>query len=321
MLFSSCSEKKKKSMAGDDEVTVEDFIEFYPEINLPFKYSDTSFPKKENDSLLIAESIFYKFTPDSTINAFFGKSKPKFYSVGRCHNGGEETYLITRGVTKDKKMLLLSAFDKDKKFIAKLPIIRVDKTTTLSSVVVAIDAKFNISKNITKRLPRDITIQGNDVYILNNSSKQFMLVMTDSLGEASGELINPIDTLPKTQKYAGDYGDGKMNLISFRDGQREGRMLVFVHLRNEKDGCEGELKGEVDFISPTTAEYRQGGDPCILRFVFGTTGVKIQEVEGCGSRLGTLQCTFNGNYPKQKPQKPQAPTPQKETARPKGRAK
>lgn len=305
-------------MSGTDEVTAEDFIEFYPEIKLPFAFSDTSFRQNDTDSSLISQHIFNNFIPDSTVNSFFDQnSKPEFYSLGRFNNGEEETYLITKGITKDKKLLLLSAYDKEKKFIANMPLIRSDNKTSSSTTFVTIDSKFNITKNRSKKMRGDIVIQGNDVYILNAASKKFMLVMTDSLGEASGELINPIDTLPRASKYAGDYGDGKQNLISFRDGQREGRMHLFVHLNNEKEGCSGEIKGEVTLINPTTAEYRQGGDPCVLRFVFNKTGVSIQEVEGCGSRLGALQCTFNGSYPKHKVVKPGSETGKKAIPPPK----
>ena len=194
---------------------------------------------------------------------------------------------------------MISAFDKERKFIAQLPVLKIEKNT-LAGNSVSIDPKFNISKRNIKNLQDKGVVQGHDVYILNNTSRTFMLVMTDSLGEAAGELVNPIDTLPRLMKYAGDYGNGKENLISFRDGQREGRMHMFVYLKNQKKGCEGELKGEVTFTTPTIAEYRQGGDPCVLQFIFNNSGVKIQEVEGCGSRLGTLECSFNGSYPKRK---------------------
>ena len=287
-------------MAAGDEVTAPDFIEFYPELALPFTYSDSSFPAKENDSLIISPDIFYKFTPDSIVsNIFDSLDKPAFYSLGRFNNGPEETYLLTRGVSKNTRVLFISAYDKEQKFIAGIPIIRVNKGVS-SAASVTIDPKFNISKNVVRRLPGGITVQGHDVYVLNNAARNFMLVMTDSLGQASGPLINPIDTLPRTNKYAGDYGDGKRNLISFRDANREGRMQLFLNLENKDKGCAGEIKGEVTFTSPTTAEYRQGGDPCVLSFEFSGKNVKIAEVEGCGSRLGTLECTFKGTYLKHK---------------------
>ncbi len=301
ILFYACGDdKKKKNMDASEDVSVEDFIDFYPVLKLPFSYSDTSFPAKENGSLVIAGGIFEKFTQDSAVaRLFIANAKPKYYAVGRFQNGEEETYLITKALANDRKILLLSAYDKNKNYIAQLPLIRVDRNLK-SSVSITIDPKFNIKKDITKSLPGEILVQGHDVFILNNSSKKFMLIMTDSLGEASGELVNPIDTLPKTQKYTGDYGDGKLKLISLRDGQRQGRMHVFISLKNNQDACEGEIKGEINFISPTTAEYRQGGDPCILRFDFTNNAVKMTEVEGCGSRLGNLECSFNGTYSKRK---------------------
>lgn len=300
LFLFACGGKKKKNMSGEDEVTVQDFIEFYPELSLPFRYADTSFPKKEDDSLLISQSVFYRFTPDSALSGdFAGSEAAKFYPIGRFQNGTEETYLLTRGVLKDNKIMLITAYDKEQKFIAGIPIIKVGKNSA-SGVSVGIDPKFNIGKNVVKTLPGGITVEGHDVYVLNNAAGKFMLVMTDSLGEASGPLINPIDTLPRTNKYAGDYGDGKRNLISFRDDKREGRMQMFVNLENDRKGCEGEIKGEVNFTSATQAEYRQDGDPCILLFTFSDKNVKVQEVEGCGSRLGTLECSFNGTYPKRK---------------------
>lgn len=302
VLF-SCGGDEGKNPSDGDGVTIDEFINSYPEVKLPLTYSDTSLSKKNSDSA-IARDVFYRFVEDSVFAAFFGKGGgERLYSVGRFHNGEEETYLITKAIAKDKSALLVSAFDKTKKIIATLPVIRKDKSTASSSVQVSFDPKFNINKSITRKMQDGQIVQGHDVFILNGSSKKFMLIMTDSLGEASGELLNPIDTLPKNQKFTGDYGDGKLNLISFRDGQREGRLHFFISLKNDKAGCEGELKGEVNFVSPTTAEYRQGGDPCILQFVFSNSNVKVQEVEGCGSRLGTLECTFNGVYPKHKPAK------------------
>ena len=47
------------------------------------------------------------------------------------------------------------------------------------------------------------------------------------------------------------------------------------------------------------AEYRQGGDPCILQFRFSSTSVTVKELEACGSRRG-LRCTFDGTYPRKK---------------------
>lgn len=301
--FVACGGKKKKKMTGDDVVNVEEFMEAYPALSLPFTYGDTSFPARENDSLRIAPEVLHQFIPDSvTQKAFGAASHPGYYPVGAIEAGNGERYLLTRGVDKERKVLLITAHDKNKQFVAGLPVIRLTRNTDVS-ISVTIDSRLNISKDLTKTLPNGIEISGHDIFVLNKAAKNFSLIMTDSLGEGFTELINPIDTLARKQKYSGDYGNGKMNLVSIRDGQREGRVHFFIHLEKNDKECVGELKGDAVFTSANVAEYRQGGDPCVLRFIFDKNSVSLEEVEGCGSRLGALQCSFNGKYPRKKEKK------------------
>jgi hypothetical protein len=104
--------------------------------------------------------------------------------------------------------------------------------------------------------------------------------------------------LRKTHRFAGDYGKGKRNIISIRDGRAPNQLMAFVHLENQ-DGCSGELKGELLMTSATTAIYRQGGDPCVLQFRFSGNTIELQEEEGCGNHRG-LDCAFTGTFPKKK---------------------
>lgn len=303
LLAMACGGKKKKSMAGGDEVNMDEFMEVYPKLTLPFTYGDSSFPDKENDSDLIAPQVFHQFVPDSLTTAVFGVNvKPRYYPVGTIDAGSGDFYLLSRGITNAQKILLITAYDQKKKFIAGLPVIKLTRNTDIA-VTMTIDPRFNINKNATQKLSNGIEITGNDVYVLNKAAGKFMLIMTDSLGDGTTELINPIDTLPRKEKYSGDYGTGKTELISIRDGQREGRFRFFIHLEEKDQQCKGELKGEAVFNSPTTAVYRQGGDPCVLKFIFEKNNVSLQEVEGCGSRLGALQCSFNGVYSRKKEKK------------------
>ncbi|MGZ8551461.1 MAG: hypothetical protein ACXWV2_12395 [Chitinophagaceae bacterium] len=94
-----------------------------------------------------------------------------------------------------------------------------------------------------------------------------------------------------------------MNLVSFRDGRRNDRLSFFIHFEKNNGECTGELKGEAIIKSPTLAEYREGGDPCILQFRFTSSSVVVKELEGCGSRRG-LRCSFDGTYPRKKDAKP-----------------
>lgn len=304
VIITACGSKKKKSMAGDEEVSFADFIDAYTALQLPFTFKDSSFPKNENDSLLISSDVFYRFVADTAIKKVFGlKAKPKFYTVGRFSDEND-TYLLTKAITSDKKSLFVTAFNKEEKYIASAAFITVSKSLSTAQQLI-IDKKFNFSKEVSKKNADGSFTKGHDAYILNSAAKTFMLVMTDSMGEGIVELVNPIDTLPRLQKYSADYGDGRDNLISIRDGQRSGKLLFFIHLDKNGGDCTGELKGEAVLIAPDTAEYRQGGDPCVLQFAFSNNAVRLKEVEGCGSRLGALQCSFDGSYTKRKYKKPE----------------
>ena len=167
---------------------------------------------------------------------------------------------------------------------------------------VTLDRRYSITRTMLRKNPDGSMSEGKDVYVLNNEAKNFMLIMTDALEDKPAELINPIDTLPRKHKFSADYGTGKMNLVSIRDGRKNDRISFFVHFEKNNRECTGELKGEAMIRSSGTAEYREAGDPCILKFIFTGGSVTLKE-EGCGSRRG-LQCLFDGSFPKKKIIKP-----------------
>ncbi len=131
----------------------------------------------------------------------------------------------------------------------------------------------------------ETTSQGQEVWDLDKGATSFALVMTDALDEKISELINPIDSFSRKQKYTGDYGSGKMNLVSIRDGRRANHIDFFIHFEKDGGACSGELKGEAILKGPATAEYRVAGDPCVLTFTFSNSAVTLKE-EGCGARRG-----------------------------------
>ncbi|MFT3903131.1 MAG: hypothetical protein QM727_08150 [Niabella sp.] len=301
-LIMGCGAKKKKAMTGEDQVAAQEFVDFYPEATLPFAYTDSSLQQKANDSLLIAPSVFNQFVPDSLQKKIFGgKNGLKFYALARFANKANETYLLTRVEGGKKRALFVNVFDKELKYIAGVPILKTSNNTKGSQQTATLDNLFNLGRLVTQKKADGSMISGQDVYVLNTAAKQFLLVMTDSLGDGAAELINPIDTLPVTHKFAGDYKKGEMNLISIRDGEhRNDKVRFFIHIEDDDNDCQGELKGEALFIKPDTAEYRQGGDPCVLQFIFAKDRLTLKEVEGCGSRLGNLQCSFNVSFLKEK---------------------
>ncbi len=301
-LMTGCRHKKKVSLSGEEPVEVSDFIEYFRPLPLSYQVGDTLFSKKGKDTLLISYKIFTQFVPDSILSKIFGKeTKPKIYALGKAEVPGAETYLFVKTMTNDRKAVLILAFDNKQRFMTAMTGLRPDASAaTMQSVT--LDRKYSITRTLLRKNADGSMSEGKDVFVLNNEARNFMLIMTDALEDKPAELINPIDTLPRKNKFSADYGTGKMNLVSIRDGRKNDRVTFFVHFEKNNRECTGELKGEAMIRSSNTAEYREAGDPCILKFIFTAGSVSLKE-EGCGSRRG-LQCLFDGSFPKKKVIKP-----------------
>lgn len=299
----ACQQKKRPSMTGEDPVEVKDFITFFQPVSLPFQVADSVLGKKESDSALISYKIFTQFVPDTVVAKFFSKgAKPRFFAMGKAEVPGAETYLFVKAATSVKKVILLFAFDKKSQFLAALPLLRSDASKTLQRSA-SLDRKYSITKSQLRRNADGTISEGKDVYVLNEATRDFMLIMTDALEDKVTELINPIDTLPRKHKLSADYTAGKMNLVSIRDGRKNDRLTFFIHFEKNNGDCTGELKGEAIIKPGNIAEYREAGDPCVLQFRFSSSSVTLKEIEGCGSRRG-LRCSFDGSFVRKKYVKP-----------------
>jgi hypothetical protein len=297
-LLYSCK-SKKPSLAGEDPVEMSDFIDFFPDVKLSYQFNDSAVLKKGVDSLLISYKVFTQFVPDSVMYQFFGKNvKPKIYPMGKTKVSGGETYLFVKAIAGDKKSALLFAFDKKDVYMDGMELLKVDQYASTQQLA-SMDKGYSISKTIVRKNPDASISEGKDVYGLSNDTRKFNLIMTDALDDKMTELANPIDTFSRSFKYAADYGSGKMNLVSIRDGRKKDRLRFFIHFEKNNGACTGELKGEAIIKSPTVAEYRLGGDPCVLRFTFTATAVILKEMEGCGAHRG-LRCSFDGPFGKKK---------------------
>jgi len=295
---------KKASLSGDEPVDIDDFIEFFQDTKLPYHVTDSTLLRKANDSLLISYAVFTQFVPDSILSQVFGKTvKPKIYPLAK--NKGSETYLFAKAIGGNKRAAFVLGFDKKNNFIAAMPLLSLDQSSATQQTT-NLDSRYTLTKMIYRKNADGSVSEGKDVYVLNGDAKRFTLIMTDALDDKPVELVNPIDTFSRKHKYTADYGSGKMNIISFRDAKRSDRLNFFIHFEKNSGVCTGELKGEAIIKSPTIAEYREGGDPCVLQFRFTSSSVVIKELEGCGSRRG-LRCSFDGTYPRKKEVKPKAP--------------
>jgi hypothetical protein len=297
-IISGCRHKKH-SLSGEEPVEVGDFIEFFPPKNLPYSFSDTILQKKEKDSLLISYKVFTQFIPDSLLVRVFGKNvRPKIYPMGKIEVPKAETYLFVKTISGDKRAAFILSFDKKQNFIAAMPALRLDQSVSTTQSFI-MDSRYTFSKTLLRKNPDGSTSEGKDVYVLNEDAKNFMLIMTDALEDKPSEIINPIDTVSRKNKLSADYTAGKMNLVSIRDGRRNDRISFFIHFEKNNGECTGELKGDAILLNANTAEYRQNGDPCVLRFNFVSSSLSLKEVEACGSHRG-LRCSFDGNFMRKK---------------------
>lgn len=302
LMLADCKSKKKASLSGDEPVEITDFIDFFPE-RKSYQFADTLLLKKDRDSLLISQNVFTQFIPDSILSSYFGKTPPKIYPMVKVK--GNDTYLFIKTVGANKRAAYILAFDKKNKFVAGMPVMQLDQSAATQQIA-SIDSRFNIQKIIQRKNADGTVSEGKDVYYLNKEAGEYMLVMTDPLDDNVGELINPIDTFSRKQKFTADYGSGKKNIISFRDGRKSDRLTFYIHFEKNNGECTGELRGEAMMKSATQAEYRESGEPCSLQFTFTSSTVMIKEINPCGSRRG-LRCSFNGVYfRKKEPAKPKS---------------
>jgi len=307
ILF-ACKHRKKFSLSGEEPVDIQDFIESFESLHLPFQIADTSVVKKKNDTLLISYNVFSHLVPDSILNKAFGKGvKPKLYPLGRV-SSDQGNYLFVKAQSADRRAVMVLCFDKKNNFVTGMPVLQPDANPATQQFFI-MDKRYTLSKNIIRKNADGTISDGKNVYVLNEPAKSFLLIMTDALDEQTIELINPIDSFSRRNKFSGDYARDKVNLVSVRDNKKPGRLTFFVHF--EKKNCTGELKGDANITSANTAVYHSSGDPCVLQFKFTSSSVTISETEGCGSHREP-DCIFEGTFPRKKePKRKEAKTVKK----------
>lgn len=297
---------KKANLAGDEPVEVDDFIESFQTLNLPYLISDTALSRKTKDSLLINKKIIRQFIPDSIFKRDFGKgSNPKYYALGKVPVKDGETYLFVKAVVPGKAVAYILCYDKENVFKAGMPIVSGagDRRVVNEG---GMDRRYSVIRNRTRKKPDGQVIYNKSVYVYN-SAGVFTLILTESNETVEvKDIYNPIDSLPRKNALSGNYVKDKKNFITIRDGSKPGRLLFFVHIEKNNGDCTGELKGELDLVKPNLAQYRKADDHCALEFSFTGTAVTMRELEACGNHRG-IKCVFDGTYPKKKePKKPVA---------------
>jgi hypothetical protein len=273
--------------------------------------------------------LFTRLVPDSILVHLFGKTThPHLYAIGKIKVPDAESYLFVKAVAKDRRALYMLCFSKKNRFGAARPVLYSDESDVRAGVTgrADMDAKYTLTLLHQRRMANGTVVYHKDAYVFNEDTG-LLLILTES-NEAKNKIppvYNPIDTLPRKHKFSGDYyqssgnhAQDKRNLVAIRDGRDPSRFLFFIHFEKEEGTCNGELKGEAKFVSPGIARYRSYSDPCALEFSFGSEGVSLKEIGGCGVHRD-IKCFFEGYYERRKTTKSKGEG--QKTARPAGRAK
>jgi len=303
LLFLLSCKSKRTTLTDDQAVSSEEFVEFFPSLSLPLHIADSSFRKKLNDSTLVGYKVLTQIIGDSILRRQFGDARPKIYPIGRVEVKKAETYVFIKAIAGNKKAAYALAFDKGNEFKAALPVM-VQDSDPQTSQWATMDSKYTIFVNRQRKRPDGTPEYRKDAYVYNTVG-EYNLILTESNAEASqtDNVVNPLDTFARKHKYSGDYIKDKRNMVSIRDGKNNNTMRFFVHFEKDKGTCRGEIRGEATFVQPTVAVYRESGDPCVLQFSFTSSGVTLQEVEGCGN-YRDIKCFFEGSFPRKKEPKP-----------------
>jgi|GEM_PF-1089272 len=299
LLVMSCgNDETSGSNEEEGSYSYERLSKRFNQTQAPYVLTDTGLVNYKDTAAI----RFAEFTGliDTVKKTVFGNSKPKYIPLAMLKVSNGETYFIVKASAANKHAAYILAFDKEQKFGAVFPFLipDTDKTTTQTT---SIDKTYSITRTVAKRTTDDVLIDRKEVYGYSLTDNKFRLILTDLFDDTNVELINPIDTLPKTHKYAGDYFLDKNSLVSVRDGRSANQLNVFIHLQKNKGECTGELKGEI-LVKDNFAAFRQSGNPCVLELKFGSNSVTLKEEGGCGSSRG-IECSFDGTYSKNKESK------------------
>ena len=267
---------------------------------------DSTLQKKEKDSTALNTIVFQSFIPDSVFKKHYPATKQlKLFVLGKSTDAQKGNYLFIKSVAGTKKAVHLYYFNEKNNFIGTAKLLD-NAATSKANRYVRIDSRYNISFVKEQRTPTGEYWTAETIYYMD-AQGNMILAMTNSTEDLSDEIMgNPIDTLPRKNKYSADYSSDKKNLVSIRDGSTPKTFQFFIHFSKQNGECVGELKGEGEFTAAGKGVYHDKGSPCEILFSFSGGSVSIKETNGCGS-YRDITCFFEGSYAKKKePVKPKA---------------
>jgi hypothetical protein len=287
-LAVSCSHPEISATKEEAEYSFLDYKSLYAPATLPLQISANTLDTIP-DSIQLSKILKERFIPDTIVGGNYGR---KVFPVAeaRVHDF-QLVWVKTQQAQVSSGWMLV--YDKQDSLLACHQVALGGQKAPRT---------FTLDTRNTFRISQQIKISGGsytreDVYALKEDGSLF-LVLTNSNEPLDGSMYNPIDTLARKQAYSGDYGDGKKNLISIRDGLQEMEFRFLIYLSKDQGACLVELDGIGRITGKNTGQYRDKQTDCILNFTFQKGSIKLEE-ENCGAYRG-ITCSFNGTYTRSK---------------------
>lgn len=296
-FLTACKDRSKKAVDEDRLLTFSEFGELFPSATVPYKLSVETLKEKIPDSLALKPKVALQFLPDTLASdAFPAKEKLRIYPLAYFKNS-DLHYVVVKAAGKSGTSAYICLFSPKGKFLGKKLAGQL-KAGSVKEITSGIDARYNIKVNMNEKKSATYTAIREETFGVNPDGSMVLIVSNSNEPVNDGGIVNPIDTLPRKQKFSADYTAGEGNLVSIRDGEMAKEFQFYIVLSKDKGACVGELDGTGRFTSATTGQYRDKNSSCIVEFKFSAGRVNISETN-CGAYRG-ITCKFEGNYNKKK---------------------
>lgn len=297
-LLMACGGKKKE-LSGDTPLTAEEIIEVYNEMKLPYDVADSSLMRK-TDTANFSYAALSLVIPDSILSKYSTNAKGNMIRPLGKITKDDELYLLTTFIKNKQPVLAAFVFDKKNKFLGHLQLLNTAlKDGYRHSLSINREPTFFVNKE--RSVNNSTSFYTRNSFAFNKDVHGFMIVMSDSNEDEARQanVVNPIDTMPKQNKFSGDYVKDKKNFLSVRDGKSGSNYLFFINFSKNNGECIGELKGSFTVTSAEKAIYSDNGDPCVIDFTFKGNSITVKEQGSCGNHRG-IKCYFDDTYIKKK---------------------
>lgn len=301
MVLGAACKSSTADLSGNEAIEAADFFEAFPPMKLPLIIQDSALGNF-GDTATISRAVLAQFVPDSAITPLqqqLGK-QVTIRPAGIIHKE-ERDFLLVKFTSSKKNQLAVFVFDAKHVYQAAFPLLNnLKKDNYHYSMSITEEPTFIFRRE--KPNPGAANLYSRNGYAYSAATNTFAEVLHDSNEDTARNnmVINPIDTLPATNRFSGDYAADSKNFISVRDGKNALTYTFFIHFEKKNTTCTGELKGLMALTGEKTAVFSESGDPCVINFRFSGNSIIISEEGNCGNHRG-ITCPFQFTFKKKSP--------------------